>query len=291
MATVGDVIDRIFRSYLEPPNQQPAMTRLGASLTDSATSVTLSTFEVPEDEELLRQGTVLEIDSELVKVEAYTSPTATVRRGMLGTTATAHANGAYVKLAPPFPRIDVFNSVKENIVLLGSRLYTVRTVYMGLDHGGIAPVEASAVSPRWWQPESVPDTRITDCMIIDYHPQVGGRAFAVPGWVGGGYGTYRRRMLAPTSEADTLDELGVEDVWVPIIMVSVAADLLVGRDIPKSQTEWISQALEAENIQVGTRTRLAGALRNYRNILISDFENEMAIEYRPTMAFSDPFRT
>jgi hypothetical protein len=61
-------------------------------------------------------------------------------------------------------------------------------------------------------------------------------------------------------------------------MIGAAASLFAGRDIPASHTEWIAATLEAENIRVGTRLSIAGGLRQYRNMLLTDAQREMKAE-------------
>ncbi|GAG30296.1 unnamed protein product, partial [marine sediment metagenome] len=114
------------------------------------------------------------------------------------------------------------------------------------------------------------------------HPLAGGRAFIVDSRQSGAmWFRWRRRMNKPTAETDTLEELGVDERWVSIVMAGTAADLMAGRDIPASETEWIKSVLEAENIRVGARMSIAGGLRQYRNMLLTDAMKEMKAEYRP----------
>ena len=65
---------------------------------------------------------------------------------------------------------------------------------------------------------------------------------------------------------------------ISLLAVFAAATLMAGRDVPASQTEWISATLEAENISVGTRMSIAGGLRQYRNMLLDDASAEMKAE-------------
>lgn len=294
MITVGNVIDRLFRQYLEPPDAQPAACRLDGAITSTDTSIGLDNFEVPEDEMLLRQGVLCEIGSELVRITAYASGTATVERGVLGTIAAAHDDDASVKLAPPFLRIDALNSIGENVSMMGGQLFTTRTVYVSFLELGAAPVEALAVSVVRIVPDDAwrvgsGSTVTIQGSIVDYHPDVGGRAVVADGYRGGAYVTYRRRTAAPTVESDELTDLGIEDEWIPAILAGAAADLLVGRDIPASHTNWIGQVLETEAIRVGTRTQLAGSLRGYQQLLLSRMATEMQVEYKPTIRLRNPF--
>ena len=283
MSTVADLLDRLYRLILEPPDAQPASTRLAAGVSDVDTTFTLRTFDIPEDENLVRLGSILEIENELVRVTNFdaTAVVVTVLREQLGTKAVAHDADATVKLSPPFPRLDAFNAVRDNIIALYPDLWTVKTevlaatgsdVYPFGDPLGVEIVEANPDNTGW-------GTIKLDARIVDNHPRVGGRAVVTninavtTLWV-----RYRRRMDEATDESDTLEDLGVEEVWAQLVVISAAADLLAGRDIPASSVEWVQSVLQAENIRVGTRMSIAGGLSQYRDILLERFKKEMRAE-------------
>ncbi len=98
-------------------------------------------------------------------------------------------------------------------------------------------------------------------------------------------------MAKATSEDDTLTDLGLDERWVNIVMTGAAADLMTGKDIPASRTEWVKSVLEAENIRVGTRMSIAGGLRQYRNMLLDDASKEMKAEYGPKIRMRNPMRS
>ncbi len=280
MSTVGALIDRMYRQILEPPDAQPASSRLSVLIDASTTTVVLALFDIPEDENLLRLGSILEIDQELMRVTGFDAATrtATVIRGYLGTTATQHAQDAQIKLSPPYPRVDAFNAVRDNVVGLYPDLWTVKTEVLGRVGGGVFPIEDPlAVEIVEANPDGSWGTVNLPSRIVDNHPSVDGRAIIVNGnppvstiWF-----RYRRRFAAPTSEADTLTTLGVESVWETMVMVGAAADLMAGRDVQASHTEWVQSVMEAENIRVGTRLSVAGGLAQYRDILMQRFRKEM----------------
>jgi hypothetical protein len=118
----------------------------------------------------------------------------------------------------------------------------------------------------------------------------GGRSLITNSDTGSVWLRYRKRMGKATSEADLLSELGVDERWATIVLVGAAADLIVGRDVPAAQTEWIKSVLEAENIRVGTRMSIAGGLRQYRGMLINEAMKEMKAEYRPKVSMRNTFK-
>lgn len=281
--TVGSVMDRLYATYLTPPDAQYAQARLGSTIsTPAQTTVILSGFAVPEDEALLRSGALLEIEQELMRVVSYdaSAGTATVDRGEYDTPTSTYSTPKMVNLNPPFPRASVFEAVADNILSLYPSLFTVRTIELapsGYKVYGIPDDLAVEISKLW--PDVASDEWDIQGEIVDYHPDAGGRALMTDRYTGSVWLKYTRRMGKASAETDELADLGCDERWVTCVMAGAAADLLVGRDISAAHTEWVKNILEAENIRVGTRMSLAGGLREYRRMLLDDFRREMKAEY------------
>ncbi len=292
MSTVGAVIDRVYRTYLRPPDYQEAKTRVTNALTAVSTDnvLTLGAFAVSEDEQLLRIETLLEVDQELMAVTAYDSALrqVTVARGEEGTTIAAHLANAKVIFDPSYSRASTFEAVADNIISLHPDLYTVSQDFIVAAQHGIAPLadELAVTLVSVWD-ESFSNTVDYHGKIVDYHPSTGGRAVVTNCPLGSMWVRYRRRMGKPTDETTLLADIGVDERWVNVIMVGAAADLLVGRDISAVHTDWISQSMEAETVRPGTRTTIAGRLAGYRDILIKRFKSEMDTEYKPKVRKTD----
>lgn len=295
MSNLTAVIDRLLVTYLTPANDQEIQVRLGSGVDDTTQTIPLGGFTIPEDEALLRQGSILELERELVRVVEYDdlASAVTVTRGEYSTTPTPHTTPLLMALNPQFTRNSVFDAVADNIITLYPKLFTTDVQYLSTVSAGVYPINddlAVELLSAWvdgW-------TGSTDVHgeIIDYHPLAGGRAIILNHPTGGSmWMRYRRRMARATSELDTLDDLGVDERWVNIIMAGAAADLLAGKDISASETEWVKSVLEAENIQVGTRMSIAGGLRQYRNMLLDDASAEMRAEYKPKVRMRNPMKS
>lgn len=293
MTTIGRVIDRILRTYLEPPDAQPVTAYASGTMTANATddTLTVAQYHVPEDEQLVRLGTVLQMKRELMLVTNYndTSKTAIVKRAQLGTDLEAHANQDTITIAPAFPRQSIFESVADNCTALSPHLYTVRTVNLHAIDGFIYPI----ADPLALNVLEITDGYGSDIRaqgrIVDYHPRAGGRAMICSAPLGEVWLKYTRRIGEVTAETDTLDDLGIEDRWVGLLMAGVAADLLVGRDVPETHVQWVSQILKAENIRVGQRQQVGIVLAQYRDLLLRRFAQEMNSEYKINVHMRDPF--
>ena len=130
MSNIGNLVDRTFREYLEPMDDLVSYTTLSTGVNDSITSIVFDGDMLSiEEEDTLDKGTIIEINQELMictDLNAVTN-TITVKRGMKGTTAAAHAAGDIIKISPPFPRKVVFDAVKDQMNNLFPTLFAVET--------------------------------------------------------------------------------------------------------------------------------------------------------------------
>lgn len=292
-ADVGQLVDATFRLWLEPPDFQPALAFLDVAIDTDDTALVLGTFALPEDEQLLRVGLVIEIGAELMRVVGYdpASGILTVHRGELGTASSAHAQLAPVKLSPPYPRVDVLNAVSHNIVTLSPQLFTVNVIPVSEAEPGVAvvddPLAVLAISIERESRVLVP---ANGCRIVDHHPSTGTRSLIMPHGLGEVWLRYKRRMAPATSEASTLVSLGMEPMWAPAVIAGAAGDMIVGRDVGRAQTEWVSQILEAEGVRFGQRQQIGFGLLQYRQLKIDEYSREMTQEYPETVVEQlDPF--
>ena len=136
MAAVSTLVDRIYRDFLNKPDDLSAFSRLDGAMTD--TTGTTLTYESglfsSEEENLLGNGALVEVDQELMLVTAANTSTRTltVSRGYAGTTAATHLDSTNVFINPTFPRKSVFDAVADNIVRLYPSLYNVTTTNVTL---------------------------------------------------------------------------------------------------------------------------------------------------------------
>ena len=104
-STIGDLVDRVFREYLEPADSVESYSYLTGSISDSATTLNYANdmFSV-EEEDSLDAGAIIEIGQELMFSTALNTVTneITVTRGARGTTAAAHSAGDLIKITPAF---------------------------------------------------------------------------------------------------------------------------------------------------------------------------------------------
>jgi hypothetical protein len=101
MTTLGDVLTAMGGGHLDLPDQATA---LAAAVTDTTgTTITAVQLAVP-----VQVGATLEVDNELMRVRSFaragSNDTYTVIRGVDGSAAATHSNGAPIFVNPKYPR-------------------------------------------------------------------------------------------------------------------------------------------------------------------------------------------
>lgn len=291
MADIGDLIDRARRDWLYPPDQQPARMLLAAEINSAVTTLTYTDdLLAPDEEDLLGEGVILEIDSELIQVlRADTdSRTLTITRGYNDTTAATHTVNSTIYIAPPFTRLAIFNAICDEIEALWPDLYAVATdslttssSYAEVDTDAMAvlryiyPNTSSGSSFLNYIEGSVQLLRdfpgVTSEVIVQFPSDVpSGRA---------GYFTYKKRFSRPTAETTTLTTLGVEEAWGTLIIIGAVAQLLARTDISTESVEFITEALESEAFPVGTGGDIRDNLVRYQQFLLSRAKRQLRKQY------------
>ena len=131
--TIGGLVDRVFREYLEPADDLNSYTAVApdSGFSSSATTITYNgDLLTQEEEDVMDAGTIIECEHELMYCTDVdiTNNQVTVVRGSRGTTAVEHLAGKIIKIAPAFTRKAVFDAVADQISNLYPTLYAVETV-------------------------------------------------------------------------------------------------------------------------------------------------------------------
>jgi len=132
MSTAGALITRASRQLLSGTVEE--RNKLATTVTSADTSIVLS-----YDLGGFREGSVIEIDSELMYVWTALSATKTleVQRGYDGTTAVAHTTGAVAVVNPRFPRQQMLDALNSDIDDLSSTVNGLfRVVAQDISYNG-----------------------------------------------------------------------------------------------------------------------------------------------------------
>ena len=105
-STIGNLVDRVYREYLEPNDDIQSFSNLRTAITDTTTTTVAyeSDFLTTEEEDAMGSGAFIEINQELMLVLSLNTAdeTLTVKRGARGTTAATHAQTDLIKNQPTF---------------------------------------------------------------------------------------------------------------------------------------------------------------------------------------------
>ena len=129
-STIGDLVNRVFREYLEPMDDLNSYTAVATDFNASATSISFDAdLLTQEEEDMMDAGTIIECEQELMYCTDIdtVNNTITVVRGALGTEPTGHTTGKIIKIAPVFTRKAVFDAVVDQINNLFPTLFAVDT--------------------------------------------------------------------------------------------------------------------------------------------------------------------
>jgi hypothetical protein len=294
LSTFGQLIDRTYREYLRPVEEQEPLSQVanldtitgGQGIT--ATGTTLKYKEglfTPEEEELIGAGSVLEIDSELVMVEDINtvSREITVERGRLGSTAAQHAEDTDIILKPKYPRLNVANAIGDQVIGLFPALYAIKKTT--ITTASTQFVEMPAGTQRILQAKINNSTANTTVysdipleLITDFAGSTTDAAVQFPSGPTSGktvYVVYASKFTRPSAETTDLNAVsGLEDFHEQIVMVGAVAQLLSELDVDATTQNYITENLEQRGVPVGSGERLRNALLRYYGVLLDRARRE-----------------
>ena len=320
MSNIGNLVDRVYKEYLEPMDDIVSYTTLSTTMNDSVTSVVFNGDLLSiEEEDALDTGTIIEIGQELMictDLNAVTN-TITVTRAARGTTATSHTAGDIIKIAPPFPRKNVFDAVCDQIKNLFPTLFAVETqsVTTGTGYTLLGSQETpgtnnyivsilSAISQYTDFTQNSDTTGVNfspvTCSLVELpnpftYTDNNGTSKTITYTTGPSvvhaiqfaniatghtaHVTFKKKFIEPTAEDNTLANIGLEDEYVPIIMAGVAAQMMAGRDIPSATTDYISDQMAVSNFPVGSSNNVRNSLLQYQQLLINQARKYLRAKY------------
>lgn len=288
MAAVSTLVDRIYRDFLNKPDDLSAFSRLDGAMSDTTgTSLVYeSGLFSSEEENLLGNGALVEVDQELMLVTAANTSTRTltVSRGYAGTTAATHADQTNVFINPTFPRKSVFDAVADNIVRLYPTLYNVTTTNV-TSNSTYQEVPASTVEVLTSYVQNASGEQYTSAgiqLLRDFPPSSTNTAVQFFNTSNGKtvYLVVKRKFVRPTSETvDLATDCLISDEYEQIVMVGAVADIVGATDVDASTQEFITEKLAAESYPVGSGERLRNALLRLRSLLIDEARGNLRSLY------------
>ena len=288
MAAVSTLVDRIYRDFLNKPDDLSAFSRLDGAMTD--TTGTTLTYESglfsSEEENLLGNGALIEVDQELMLVtSANTSTrTLTVSRGYAGTTAATHIDKTNIFINPTFPRKSVFDAISDNISRLYPSLYNVTTTDVVVN-STYQEVPASTVEVLTSYVQNATGNQYTSAgieLLRDFPPSSTNTAVQFFNTSNGKtvHLVVKRKFVRPTDETSDLETVClIPTEYEQIVMVGAVADIVGATDIDASTQEFITEKLAADSYPVGSGERLRNALLRLRSLLIDEARGNLRSLY------------
>lgn len=293
MSTLQQLIDRTYREYLRPVEEQEPLSQLSVGINDSA-STTSITYEAnlwtPEEEELIGSGSILEIGQELMMVEDINtvSRTVTVERGRLGSTRTAHAANADILLKPRYPRMNVANAIGDQIIGLYPALYAVKTATLTTTSVNFVegPADMKRVLKARLNNSTSSVTNYTDVsleLLTDFTPSSTNVGIQFPTAPTSGksvYLVYASAFTRPASESSDLNTVsGLEEFHEQIVMVGAVAQMLSELDVDTTTQNFITESLEIRGVPLGSGERIRNALLRYYGVLLDRARREQRTRF------------
>ena len=321
--TIGNLVDRVFREYLEPADSLESYSYLTSDISDSVTTINYAgnMFSV-EEEDALDAGALVEIGQELMFSTGLNTVTneITVQRGARGTTASAHSTNDIIKIAPTFSRKAVFDAVSDQIENLYPTLFAVETKSISAktginvldgatDNYLIAPVKAISQYTDFdaGQDSTISQFRGVSVELVDlpnpftYTDENGDsqtvtytsgpnkvNAMQSYGITAGKtiYVSFKKKFVSVTSESDTLASIGLENEYEPIIMAGVAAQLVAGKDIPTITANYITEQMQVQNTPIGSSNSIRNSLLQYQQLLIQQARKDLRARFPEPVSFN-----
>ena len=336
--TIGNLVDRVFREYLEPADSVESYSYITNtdSISDSKTGLTSSgttlkydgiLFSI-EEEDALDAGAIIEVGQELMFSTALNTVTneITVTRGARGTTAAEHENGSLVKIAPAFPRKNVYDAVVDQIENLYPTLFAVQTLELtsatgykllgtyGTDGDShnylVTPIKAISQYTDWQAGSDqtgltfnsvavemidlpnpftwTDDTETSRTKTYTTGPDVV-HALQFYGINEGHtcYVTFKKKFVTPTAETTTLTAVGLETEYEPIIMSGVAAQMISGKDIKNIDAKYITEQIAVSNAPIGSSNTIRNSLLQYQQLLIQQARKNLRARFPEAVSINN----
>jgi hypothetical protein len=287
MAAVSTLVDRIYRDFLNKPDDLSAFSRLDGAIDNTTTTVIYEDGLLSSEEEnLLDGGAIIEINQELMLVTNIVSSTRTltVSRAYSGTTAASHGDKTNIFINPTFPRKSVFDAVSDNIVRLYPSLYNVTTTNV-TSNSTYQEVPATTVEVLTSYVQNATGDQYTSAgiqLLRDFPPSSTNTAVQFYNTSNGKtvHLVVKRKFVRPTDETSDLETVClIPAEYEQIVMVGAVADIMGATDVDASTQEFITEKLAAESYPVGSGERLRNALLRLRSLLIDEARGNLRSLY------------
>ena len=275
---MDQVVTQLLRSPLLAGRREP-LDILNGAIDASVTSLTCT-----DQNALLRGGSYVEIDYEVLYVRSRSGATVTAIRGELGTTAATHSNGAKIRIEPRFPKQAILEALKAEIDDLPRDLFQITTADVTW------PANTSMVNVPSPLSDPVRLLRVTRLDSDTTTPRyVPARLLSrqSTGDVASGFGvhlrdglvfesdqavrvTYGRKFATGTftSATDLQSTVGLTDPLVEAVKAGAVWRLLQSTEVERTQVTAVGPSVDREQVPPTHRIQLEQGLLRTRDLLV-----------------------
>lgn len=303
MATLAsDLVERTRNIVYS--GQQPRADRLAGSITNSATTLVLTYADASSS---IDRGTILGVDLELIYVWAWepSTRTATVERGINGSTAASHADLARVEINPKFSQFHILQAINDDLVDLAApsnglfRPVTVPFTYasgiVGYDLTG-ATSELGVLSvahsvpgstAKEWPTVPVNQWRVERDMDTSIFPS-GFALFLTAGYSNASYRVIYKAQFGALSSLsnDVQTTTGLPASANDLPPMGAAINLVFPREVKRNFTEAQGNTRRADEVPAGATTGSVSGLRQRRRERIGAERSRLEAQYPTYMRFT-----
>lgn len=295
MTLASDLVEET-RAHLFSGDREE--TNLLTTTVDSDDTTVVTTYDFGG----IQAGALIEIDLELMYVWSWTaaSKSATVQRGMMGSTAAAHTSGALVRVRPKFPNFSIFRALKQDIADLSSplnglfRVVTLNVTYNAAVRGynltsatdvlDILELRYESLGSDVYWPE-ITSWNLSRSM--DTSEFASGFALFLNEGADPGR-TIRVRYKAPfgalTALSDNVETItGMSTSMADVPPLGAAARLTAAREVKRGFMEHQGEPRRAEEVPGGQQVRSATALLTLRRQRIQAEAARLYAQWPPKM--------
>lgn len=290
MTTALDLVEEA-RRWLDS-GSRPEMNRLTTTINSAATSIVVD-FGLGS----IVGGAMISIDLELIYVWSSTGSTATVQRGMLGTTAAAHTSGAIIYVNPRWSNFSIFTSINEELASLSSpvnSLFQIKTVDItyspavsGYDLTSVTDlIELYDVRTDTYGPAKDWPRMPRHMLARNQNTGDFPSGLALQLFEGGYPGkTIRVQYKAPftpfTDLSTNLTVTGLPSTAADLPPMGAMIRLVAPREVKRSTTDSQPESRTATEVPPGTSRNTAGGLMQLRQVRIREEAARLAQAYPP----------
>lgn len=279
MTTTADLINDT-RQHLQALSRDE-LNRLNGAITNSASTLTVE-FAAGG----IQRGALLSIDLEVIHVWSVAVLTATVQRGMMGSTGASHADDALVYVNPRFTDFQILRALNAELASYSSPrfgLFQTKTVEITGSAGKVgydltAVTDLIDVIEVRWKGYEVGDwplvTRYTVSRDMNTSEFASGLALLTYEDLGPGR-TLRVRYKAPYTPLSTLADnvlttAGLHAGAHDIPPLGAAARLLAGREARRASYDAQPESRQAGDVPGGLNRQAAGGLLGLRDMRLRE---------------------